>query len=320
MDKCLGYVFLVIALILESLKPIFIKYGFNDFSISSLSMMGILAVMTGILSFVINRPKLPIEGKDFGSLLLLSFLMLCYTLANVIALKYLNIIKVTAIIALTPLVITIHQAFRIDKKLSKYFYLGFLIAFSGVLLVINLTDINKLSLNYIGVMFSFLTVITAYIYRIKVEEIFKKLKNISSGKLSCYMLIICGFMCLIFLPIDFKNVIKQSSLTFWTVLFSSSICWIYANKFFVKSIKMIGATYGSMLWILQPAIVMGLAPVILKEQIYSQQVLGISILILGILISEITNIYKQKNLKPQKHLSSKIKKENEKILFTSNNR
>ncbi len=320
MNKYLGYVFIVIALIFGSLKPIFIKHGFNDMTIPSLSMMGLLAVMTGILSIIINRPKLPIDGKNLGSLLLLGFLMLCYTLANITALKYSNIITVTAIVALTPLVTGIHQAFRVGKKLSKYFYLGFLIAFSGVLLVIDLTDINKLSLSTIGIAFSFLTVITADIYRIKVQEISRKLTTISSGEISCYMLIICGFMSLIFLPIDFKNVIKQSNLTFWIVLFLSSICWIYANKFFVKSIKMIGATSVSMVCISQPAIVMGLATIILAEQIHAQKVLGVCILILGVLISEITNVYKQKklninNLKPKKNISSKIKEDEREIVY-----
>ncbi len=304
MNKYLGYVFVVIALIFGSLKPVFITHGFNNLEIPSLSMMGLLGVMTGILTFFINRPQLPIDGKYLGSLLLLGFLLLGFTLATVTALKYCNIITVAAILALTPLVTEIYQAFRVSKKLSKYFYLGFWMAFCGVLIFMYLTN------NIIGIVYSSLAVITGGIYKIKLEEVSKKLKTVSSDEISTYMLIVCGFMSLILLPIDFKKLVIQSNLTFWTMLFLSSICWIYANKFFVQSVKMIGANYVSILSICKPIMVMGLAIIILEEKIQAGQAAGVCILILGVLISEITRIYEEKNnLKPKRCLSSKIEEE-----------
>ena len=310
-----GYLIIIIALVIGSIKPVLMTFGLNNISIPTITMLIMIFILSAAISYFYVRPR-PLEKREIKPVLTSGVLLFCYTISTLFALKFSNVITVTSIIAITPLVVGIHQAIIRQKQLNKKFFIGFILAFVGVLTVINLIDIHMLNLNAKGILFSFLTVLFADIYRVTLDKATKK-TNLSPDSISSYMLITSAAICLTLIPFYVDSVAQYNNIGVWLVISGIALCSVFANLLFVKAIKIIGATSVSMVCILQPAIVLLIAVLFLGEKSNLSQITGISLIIFGIFVSE--SKYAEKRQKAKQKLKKvlpkleHIKSENEKL-------
>jgi drug/metabolite transporter (DMT)-like permease len=276
-----GYLFVILSLMTGSLKPVLIQMGLLNKSLSVFSLTVIVAILTALIVILLKKPDFQKKHIDL-EVILAGVLLLLNGFFTIIAIKYSSVIMVAAIIATTPLIIGLHQSFIDKKTISVRFVIGFFIAFTGVLLVIRFSGVEQLFMNLTGVFFAFAAVLCSDIYRILLQKLTVK---ISSSIVSNYVLLVGGVVCF-FLMLFNIDVVMAISPSGWIILIVISLCAMFANLFFVKAIKEIGAVYTSTIYITKPAVILFLAMIFLMEKASIIQVAGIFIMMCGVFITE----------------------------------
>ena len=281
-----GYIAVLFALLLGSCKPVLIKSGITGPILTPAIISFISAALAGAIVFIFNRPDLKFFKNV--SLYIPGVLLLLNTFLTAIALNYTNLATVIAIIALTPIVVAFHKAI-IDKSMENlgWFLAGFILAFIGVLQVIEINNFSNLKLSLPGILFAFSAVIVSDIYRLFLE---KKSLNIEPETLSSMIIItgsIFGFACMSFysekvITIDYKT---------WGIILLLAIAIAYSNLLFVKGLKKIGAITTSLILIMQPAVVIFLGAIFIAEPLKTNHIIGVFLIILGLFIFKLPAIF-----------------------------
>ena len=280
-----GYISLFLALILGSLRPVLIEIGVTGLS-TPIRVTVLSAIIAGLIAFIFNRPNLKIFNKFKyyipGLLLLLNTILTAY------ALKYTNLITVITIISLTPIVVAFHKL--ILEKSTKnigWFFAGFVFAFIGILQVIEITSFEDFQLNLLGIVLSILVVIVSDAYRVFIE---KKALRVISKKLSPIIVMTGGLFSLAYIPFD-PMMFTNTNFKFWIVIVLLAISITYSNLLFIKALKMVGALTTSLVYIMQPAIVVILGILFIDEPFKMNYLTGISLIILGLFIFKFPSIH-----------------------------
>ena len=281
-----GDIAVLSALLLGSCKPVLIKSGITGPILTPAIISFISAAIAGAIVFIFNRPDLKFFKN--ASLYIPGVLLLLNTFLTAIALNYTNLATVTAIIALTPIVVAFHKAL-IDKSMKNlgWFLAGFIFAFVGVLQVIEINNFSDLKLSLPGIFFAFSAVIVSDIYRLFLER--KSLK-IEPETLSAMIIItgsIFGFVCMLFysekvVTIDYKT---------WGIILLLAIAIAYSHLLFVKGLKKIGAITTSLILIMQPAVVIFLGALFIAEPLKINHITGISLIILGLFVFKLPSVF-----------------------------
>lgn len=285
-----GYFLVVSSLLFGSLRPLLIQYGLINQNISPVLMLSLTAIATALCALFTNKLA-KLEKKHFKALIFAGTLLFLNSFAVIYALERLSVISVSIIIALTPLLIAVHVSLKKKKPLTRNFFYGFIIAFIGVLLVLNIFDNNDFTFNVVGVVLSFLAILASDFYRVTLEEV---TADLSSRQASQYVLIIGGILGCLVLP--FGNIdsgIIQLNMLF--LLFIIGLFAFLANLFFVKAIKVSGSTKVSMIYISKPAVIALLGFLIFHIDLLAVQVAGIVLIILGLFIYELDKLQAKKS-------------------------
>lgn len=249
-----------------------------------------------ILSFFIlisiaklSRKLQKIQRKDYLFLLLLSFTQpFLYFIFEGYGIKYTSASIASILIATIPLFTPIGAYLLYRDKLTRMNIFGLLISFSGVILVV--ADFGKnLSFSWFGILMLFLAVIMGSAYGLGLKRL---TVNYNSITITTYQNLIGIFL---FLPLIFafewnnlltspEKITTDLAISFFNLaLFASSFAFVL----FTYGISKIGPTKASAFSNSIPIFTMVFAYFVLDESITLVKLGGISVVLLGLFLSQL---------------------------------
>jgi len=193
------------------------------------------------------------------------------------------------IISTIPLIVPFGAYYFFREKLTPMNYLGLLISFGGVLLVV-LTRSGGLAADWKGVLLMFVAVFSAVAYTMIVKTLADDYTPITiTAYQSLYgLLMFVPLFLIIEVPhLDFSNVTTHSLLAVgYLGVFGSGICFILITI----GIRELGAARANIFGNLIPVVTAILSFYLLKEAMPLIKILGIVVVILGLLLSQISSL------------------------------
>ncbi len=194
------------------------------------------------------------------------------------AVKFTSGSNVAVLISSIPVFTLISERILFKERLTKSKILGSLLSIIGIIIII--ASKNRISLfseGTFGDILALCAALTWVIYNI----IVKKMKGIyKSITITTYQSI---YGTIFLIPsIFFVKPSMPSKIVFINIIFLSVLCSVIAYILYVYCLKVLGATIINTYINLQPAISLFASALILKESISIYQILGCSIIIMGI--------------------------------------
>jgi len=193
------------------------------------------------------------------------------------------------IISTIPLIVPFGAYYLYKEKLTPMNYLGLVISFGGVLLVV-LNKSGGLAANPLGIVLMFMAVLSAVSYTLVVKRLADDYTPITiTAYQSLYGLLMFIPLFLVFeVPhLDFSQVSTPSLLSVvYLGVFGSGICFIIM----AMAIRELGAAKSNIFANLIPVVTAILSFFLLKEAMPMLKILGIFIVILGLLLSQISSL------------------------------
>ena len=207
------------------------------------------------------------------------------------------------IISTIPLIVPFGAYYLYREKLTPMNYLGLVISFGGVLLVV-LNKSGGLAANPLGILLMFLAVLSAVSYTLIVKRLADDYTPITiTAYQSLYGLILFIPLFLIFeLPhLELRQASTHSILAVtYLGVFGSGICFIIM----AMAIRELGAAKSNIFANIIPVVTAILAFLLVKEAMPLLKILGIFIVILGLLLSQISSLRMSNLLRkdPYRHI------------------
>ena len=193
------------------------------------------------------------------------------------------------IISTIPLIVPFAAYYLFREKLTPMNYLGLIISFGGVLLVL-LTRNEGLTADWKGVLLMFVAVFSAVAYTMVVKLLADDYTPITiTAYQSFYGLLMFVPLFLIFeVPkLDFSGVTTNSLLAVsYLGVFGSGICFILITI----GIRELGAARANIFGNLIPVVTAIVSFFLLKEAMPLMKILGILVVILGLFLSQISSL------------------------------
>jgi len=193
------------------------------------------------------------------------------------------------IISTIPLIVPFAAYYLFREKLTPMNYLGLVISFGGVLLVV-FTRSGGLAADWKGILLMFVAVLSAVSYTMVVKVLAEDYTPITiTAYQSFYGLLMFVPLFLIFeiKHLDFSMVTGQSLLAVsYLGVFGSGICFILITI----GIRELGAAKANIFGNLIPVVTAIVSYFLLKESMPFMKILGIFIVILGLLLSQISSL------------------------------
>jgi len=253
-----------------------------------------LVISSIILYFVIKliKKEQKIERKDYGKFMLLAlFQPFCYFMGESFGLTLISSTTAAVIISFIPLLTPVFAYLFIREKLSILNFIGIIISFAGILLIVFNKDLS-FDASPLGVLLEFCAVASAIAYSIVVKKLVDKYSSLTIIKTQ-NILGALYFMPLFFI-FDFKEFISitPDSSLIYSMLMLSVFASSGAYLLYIPVIRELGINRANIFTNLIPVITAVLSYFILTETFDFTKIAGMFIVILGVSISQ---IYKQFN-------------------------
>lgn len=288
------YYAIVLAMICWALSFIWVKiayYEFNPINLITLRVLGatIIFFLIGSISGKIQA----IKRADLKYFILMAFFEpFLYFMGESHGMLYVSSTLGSVIIATIPLFTPIAGYFILKERITLSLIIGICISLMGIYLM-TFSGISHANVSLKGVLLMLIAVVAAVFFPIFLQKL---TANYSNTTILAYQNL---FGLILFLPIFLATDFKETINTSYTIkpllalggltLFSS----VFAFIFFTKSIKEIGVSKSNTFVNLIPVITAFLAFFILKEDLELRKVLGISIVISGLFLSQLK--FKRRN-------------------------
>ncbi len=248
-------------------------------------------ILLGLIALFIVNPKF-IKLKKPSHELLFAFAGLCgvclYFLFENIALTYTFASNASIIVSTAPFFTAIvnHIFLKNDEKFSFNFFIGFIIAMTGIIIVS--FNGTKMQLNPLGDFLSLCAGLVWAFYCVATRKIASYGYNTiqSTRKIFSYGIV---FILIATLKLGFnfdltlfKNPVCLSNILFLG-LGASALCFVTWNL----AVKLIGAVKTSAYIYVQPVITVIASSIILHENITPLAVTGIVLILTGLVVSEL---------------------------------
>jgi len=207
------------------------------------------------------------------------------------------------IISTIPLITPFGAYYLYREKLTRMNYIGLVISFAGVVLVV-LNKSGGLAANPLGILLMFVAVLSAVGYTLVVKRLADDYTPLTmTAYQSLYGLILFIPLFLIFeVPdLDLNGVSNRSLLAvLYLGVFGSGICFI----FMAIGIRELGASKANIFANLIPVVTAILSFLLLKEAMPLQKILGIFIVIVGLLMSQVSSLRVHRSFRkdPYRHI------------------
>jgi len=231
-----------------------------------------------------------IKRKDLKWFLLLALVEpFFYFLGEAYGLTMVTATVGAVIISTIPLIVPFASYYLFREKLTSMNYLGLVISFGGVLLVV-LTRSGGLAADWRGVLLMFVAVLSAVSYTMVVKILADDYTPITiTAYQSLYGLLMFIPLFLIFevRQLDFSLVTRESLLAvLFLGVFGSGICFILITI----GIRELGAARANIFGNLIPVVTAIVSFFVLKETMPLIKILGIIVVILGLFLSQISSL------------------------------
>lgn len=279
-----GFSFVAFKFANESFRPITIV--FFRLTVSIFFLFGF-----ALLFKRLNR----IKRKDQKWFLLMAIVEpFFYFLGEAYGLTMVTATVAAVIISTIPLIVPFAAYYLFKERLTPMNYLGLVISFGGVLLVV-LTRSGGLVADWKGVLLMFVAVLSAVAYTMVVKILADDYTPITiTAYQSLYglLLFVPLFLIMEVPHLDFSHVTTHSLMAVgYLGVFGSGICFIIMTI----GIRELGAAKSNIFANLIPVVTAILSFFLLKESMPLLKILGIFVVILGLLLSQISTLRVRRN-------------------------
>lgn len=285
------YIALIIAMVFWGFSFVWAKIALETYSPISVILFRLIVSASAIFIFVkIARIKINLERKDFKLFLLLAFFEpFLYFLGETYGLQLVSATTAAVLISTIPIFVPILVFIIYKEKLSPINIFGSIISFIGILIIIFNKNFS-LDASLTGIILMLVAVFAATGYSLVVKNITEKYNPIIIVFFQSSFAII-GFIPLFFI-FEFESFLaiehQANSITAIIQLgiFASSIAFIL----FAYGIKKIGVSKAGFFSNLIPIFTAIIAFFLLNERLSVAKYLGITIVILGLFLSQINSL------------------------------
>ncbi len=303
MKKIIIYACAILPMIFWALTFIWYKVVLDIIDPVSVIFFRLVTASVVLIFFTkfIIKTKEKLAGKDYLNILVLAFFEpFIYFLGESYGMLYVSPTVASVIISLIPVVTPVF-AFRIlNEKLNIFNVAGLALSFAGVVIILINPD-SAADFTVKGLALLFLAVLGAVGYGISVKKLSADYSSLTITK---YQSIFGTFLFLpIFLMIDFSSFgsrisssieqgtfIKLISTLFSMSLFASVLAFVLI----IKPIKEIGISKTNVFTNLIPVFTAVLSYFFLDENFDIRKIAGISIVITGIILSQMKGVFRKK--------------------------
>lgn len=285
------YLAVILAMIFWGFTFVAFKYAILSFRPITVVFFRLLVSIFFLFGFALAFKRLnKIKKKDQKWFLLLALVEpFFYFLGESFGLTLVTATVGAVIISTIPLIVPFAAYYLFREKLTPMNYVGLLISFGGVLLVV-LTRSGGLAADWKGVLLMFVAVLSAVSYTMVVKILAEDYTPITiTAYQSFYGLLMFVPLFLIFeVPhLDFAQWNTNSILAVGFLgVFGSGICFILITI----GIRELGAARANIFGNLIPVVTAIVSFFLLKEAMPLLKILGIIIVILGLLLSQISSL------------------------------
>jgi drug/metabolite transporter (DMT)-like permease len=285
------YLAVILAMIFWGFTFVAFKFAYQSFSPISIVFFRLAVSIFFLFGFAIGFKRLNrIKRKDQKWFFLLALVEpFFYFLGEAYGLTMVTATTGAVIISTIPLVVPFASYYFFREKLTLMNYLGLLLSFAGVLLVV-LTGSGGLAANGKGILLMFVAVFSAVAYTMVVKLLADDYTPITiTAYQSFYGLLMFVPLFLIFelKKLDFSLVTTSSLFAVgYLGVFGSGICFILITI----GIRELGAARANIFGNLIPVVTAIVSFFLLKEAMPFMKILGIFIVILGLFLSQISNL------------------------------
>lgn len=281
-NKLNGVLYLLLASVSFGVMPILAKlsyaHGANSFSVLFLRFL--FAAIMLLYYLLTNKISLKLTKKQF---LIIGFLgVVGYSATSgfiFLAYNYISVGLATMIMYTYPAIVTFLSFIIYKEKLYTRKIISLLISLAGIYTLIG---VGKISFNFKGITFAFLSAVFYSIYVLGASH--SEIKRVDSYVMTFYVSLTAGLTILIF-GVSTNNInfnIDYYGLV--CILLLAFISTVVALMAFIQGVKIIGPSKASILSTLEPIVSLILGLLILKESISIQVVFGSGMIITSILI------------------------------------
>ena len=285
------YVAVILAMVFWGFSFVAFKFAIQSFRPITIVFFRLFVSIFFLFGFAILLKRLgKIRKKDRKWFFLMAlFEPFFYFLGEAYGLTLVTATLGAVIISTIPLIVPFAAYYLFRERLTPMNYLGLLISFGGVLLVV-LTRSGGLAADWKGILLMFVAVLSAVSYTMVVKILANDYTPITiTAYQSFYGLLMFIPLFLIFeVPnLDFSLVTGQSLLAVsYLGVFGSGICFILITI----GIRELGAARANIFGNLIPVVTAVVSFFLLKEAMPFMKILGIFIVILGLLLSQISSL------------------------------
>ena len=259
--------------------------GYNPVTVV-IFRLTIAALLITIIAAFLKRLQKPTK-KDFWLFLLMSFFEpFIYFLGESYGLKYVSSTVAAVIVATIPLISPVFAWYFFKEKLKWMNVAGLAISFFGVGLVV-LNGSFQFDAAPLGIGLEFIAVFAAIAYSIVLKNLVSRYNTMS---IIAYQNIIgIVFFLPVWFIIDYKDFITRPfhpeafRAIVLLAVFSSTLAFV----FFTKSIRSIGVNRSNSFINLIPVFVAILSFFILNEELGTQKIVGIVVVVAGLFLAQI---------------------------------
>lgn len=248
--------------------------------------LAISALLISVIALGLKRLQKP-SKKDLRLFLLMAFFEpFIYFLGESYGLKYVSSTVAAVIVSTIPLLTPIAAWYFYKEKVNRMNVFGLVFSFVGVSLVV-LNENLQFDASPLGVGLEFMAVFAAIAYAIILKSLAARYNTLT---IIAYQNIIGLLLFLpIWLVLDFNDFMQTPfhPQAFRAILLLAVFSSTLAFVFFTQSVRHMGVTKANTYINLIPVFVAILAFIILKDELGTQKIIGILVVVCGLFLSQL---------------------------------
>ena len=285
------YIALTFAMVFWGLSFIWYKQAYVNFRPATVILLRLFVSSPALLiaSLLLNRLKWP-ALKDMKYFLLMAlFEPFLYFLGESYGMLYVSSTLASIIIATIPLITPFASYYFYREKLTTNNYLGILVSFIGVLLVVYI-DGTTGEAPWFGILLMLMAVLSTLGYTVLIKRLSDKYNALS---ILWFQNLIGGIYFIplfLFTEAGSVNWKELAMKDFLPVLYLAVFASSFAFIFFIRGIQKLGITKSVVFTNFIPIVTAVFAVIILHEQIPVLKIAGIAVTVLGLIMSQVVRL------------------------------